>query len=264
MLTIFFASLGFATPAQNTAINVFLALGLFSIGIPHGAVDHLLESGVWDNKYGIRFIITYIFKAAIMAAVWLFYPVPALVIFIMFSAFHFGEADGKQWGLGKLESLTWGVYFISFMLCSHHQETTAIIKEMGITYACPSLPFYSLLPCVVWAAVKRSTTLALTTLWLTLAVTLPLTAVFGLYFIGQHSFTSWQHICAKLQSSSRVVWMNALPFNLTAWIFFVLYLWLWPHLQFTSQSLTGAFFIFIACISFPHVIEMHGMYKRIN
>ncbi|MFM8178190.1 MAG: Brp/Blh family beta-carotene 15,15'-dioxygenase [Candidatus Kapaibacterium sp.] len=262
ILTILLSALGYGSSLQSTVIDVLLVAGLITVGIPHGAVDHLLDSGMWHMRRTPLFIVKYLLKAAVMVGVWIVLPQPALLFFLLYSAVHFGEADGKQWGFSMTESVLWGCSLMLFILGTHSGETTNIIRTMGTQVAFPALPFYALLPWLGWAVVRRSTTLAITVMWLSAATMLPLLAVFGMYFIGQHSFTGWMHICAKLERPQWKVWLHALPFNIGAWLLLGIFLQLWPHASLSIDAARGAFFIFVGCLSFPHVIEMHGMYRK--
>lgn len=264
ILTILLAALGYGSPLQHMVIGVLLVVGLITIGIPHGAVDHLLDSGMWHMRHTPLFIVKYLLKAAIMAGLWVLVPQPALLFFLLYSAVHFGEADGKHWGFTTMESVLWGFSLLLFILGTHSAETTSIIRTMGTQAAFPELPFYSLLPWLGWAVVRRSTTLAITVMWLSAASMLPLLAVFGMYFIGQHSFTGWMHVCAKLKRPHLNVWLHALPFNVGAWLLLGVFFVLRPYASLGADAARGAFFIFLACLSFPHVIEMHGMYRKLR
>jgi hypothetical protein len=92
---------------------------------------------------------------------------------------------------------------------------------------------------------------------------LPLLFAFGLYFIGQHSHVSWSQIQQHLKMSHRSIWLHALPFHAGAWILLFLFFYLWPSTQQgISAGTWGLFFIFIACISFPHVMAMQTVYRK--
>jgi hypothetical protein len=94
---------------------------------------------------------------------------------------------------------------------------------------------------------------------------LPLLFAFGLYFIGQHSITSWQHISTHLKLKHQKIWLQALPFHAGAWLILLLFLYFYPsNDSFTSTDKRqwGIFFIFIACISLPHVISMQSVYSK--
>jgi hypothetical protein len=103
----------------------------------------------------------------------------------------------------------------------------------------------------------------LTVLWLILSSQLPLMLSFGLYFIGQHSFTSWAQICRHLNLSHKKVWLHALPFHLGGWLLLAGFLLLWPvHHSEIAMNRWAVFFIFIACISLPHTISMKVVYSK--
>jgi hypothetical protein len=63
--------------------------------------------------------------------------------------------------------------------------------------------------------------------------------------------------------SHRSIWLHALPFHAGAWILLFLFFYLWPSTQQgISAGTWGLFFIFIACISFPHVMAMQTVYRK--
>lgn len=265
LFTLILFLLGNDTNMQNFIGYGALFIGLIYVGIPHGAVDHLLETGHWDVKKAPRFIIGYLLQIAAMGILWYLFPTLALLIFIGYSSWHFGQADGKQWQLSSLLSLMWGVSILLYILGTHTHETNIITSTIGQLTIPWELPFWSLLPWLAWSLVNKKIPMVFTIIWLTISSQLPLLFAFGLYFIGQHSLTSWNHISAHLKESNWRIWLKALPFHLGAWLLLMLFYFLWST-PFTpvSYELThwGTFFIFIACISFPHAISMHFMYRQ--
>jgi len=118
-----------------------------------------------------------------------------------------------------------------------------------------TLAFYALL--------TRNIHFALTVLWMSLSSFLPLILAFGLFFIGQHSFTSWVQICRHLNMSQKKVWLQSLPFHLAAWLFMAAFLLLWPlNNSEVTMNRWAVFFIFIASISLPHTILMKTVYAK--
>lgn len=256
--------LGFKDSVQQTAGYSLLLLGLIAVGIPHGAVDHLLETGNWQSKKTVPFIGSYLFQMLLMALLWLLWPSLALVGFVVYSAWHFGQADGVQWKLTKGFSFLWGASVLFYILGTHRSDTNAITEMIGSLSLPFSLPYWSLLPWAIWAVVKKKSAMLVTVIWLTLSSQLPLLFAFGLYFIGQHSLTSWGHIANHLQMSHKRIWLQSLPFHAGAWSLLLLFYFFWPlsgPWAVASVSKWGVFFIFIACISFPHAVSMHAMYK---
>lgn len=89
----------FISSQAAIGLTVFLIL---LIGIPHGAIDHVLYENCARNlprKSGIHiaadhilyFYWNYLMIMAIWAAVWITIPEAALLSFLVVSAYHFGE-----------------------------------------------------------------------------------------------------------------------------------------------------------------------------
>ncbi len=263
LLTLLLLILGTYTSVQKEIGYALLVAGLLVVGIPHGAVDHLLETGTLDLKKTPLFIAKYLVWMGLMALVWVYSPMLALLSFLLYSAWHFGEADGKKWRFSPSFSLLWGSSVLLYILGTHAAETTAILSSMKVIVSIPSLPLWALLPWAIWGIINKQFGFILTLIWLSLSSALPLLFSFGLYFIGQHSIHGWKHIQMHLNWSHQKIWLQALPFHAGAWFLLGLFYWLWPSAGIAQDSSPwGLFFIFIACISFPHVIAMHGMYKK--
>lgn len=71
---------------------VLFASILLTIGIPHGALDHLLLNPKISNKGLVKFILKYLAIIVVYLVVWIFLPVPALLVFLLMSAYHFGQS----------------------------------------------------------------------------------------------------------------------------------------------------------------------------
>jgi cell division protein FtsW (lipid II flippase) len=93
---------------------------------------------------------------------------------------------------------------------------------------------------------------------------LPLIAAFSLYFICQHSVNAWQDLKNGLNLNSLQLYKQALPYLLGAIIVFVFILMFNPIKDYSRMTVISSFFIFLSCISLPHVILMHVFYKQSN
>lgn len=262
LLTVSLLLLGTTTQLQNLVAYTLLAFGMLWVGFPHGAVDHLLQQSAASKLKLPLFVLSYLAQAALVGVVWLLFPPIALIGFVVYSAWHFGEADGLLWRLSKPLSFVWGASVLLYILGTHTDETNVILMQIGELDFPLELPLWAIAPWALYAWHKRKYGLLLTTLWLMLASGLPLLLAFGLYFIGQHSLTGWQHLQERLQLKPRQLWMQALPFHLGAWLLLLVFYFFWPEGQpWSGLSRWGLFFIFLSCISFPHVLAMHTWYK---
>lgn len=240
-------------------------IGLITVGIPHGALDHLIESGRFEMRKAPFFILKYLLLTAFMALFWYCFPQFSLLFFLIFSAWHFGQADGRNWHFGTLFSALWGFFVLYYLLSTHEEEANQIMLNLANISIPLGIPFWAILPWFIWAFIRRNLPFALTLIWLMLSCNLPLIVSFGLYFIGQHSFSGWNHLRTHLQLSHRQMWFYALPFHIGAWLILMVFIYLNANAQtFSGLNFWPLFFVFIACISFPHSIFMNAVYFNRN
>lgn len=240
-----------------------LFLGFLSIGIPHWAVDHLIETKKWNNTKILSFILYYLILMLLIVGVWVAAPEFALILFLVYSMWHFGQTDGKIWGFSNILSFAWWASLLIFILATHKTEANMILENIWSISVPFELPFWSLLPWVIFALYTKNILFSITLLWLTLTSFIPLLFAFWLYFIGQHSYTWWRHIQVYLKKNSAQIWIQAFPYHASAWVMLGLFSLFWPNITGNwAWSFWWLFFIFISCISFPHVIVMSRMYYQ--
>ncbi len=260
-------------PELFTGVQVVVfSLGLLSIGIPHGALDHLLETGNLQFKVGIGFVVKYLGAGAAYLLLWLAAPSLALLFFLLFSAWHFGEGDMQQFAPERpaaVKNFLWGIIVLVTIICSHASEATVLLNNMGVflpglnPVAEKTIPWLLIFFTSCWGIAERRPAMVLSALLLAVSIPLPLLTSFGLYFIGQHSLNTWDHLKKGFQADSFSLYRKALPFTAGALLIFLLSLaglnagW---FEAFNGHAVT-VFFVFISCISFPHVIAMHGFYR---
>lgn len=241
-----------------------LAIGMLLFGIPHGALDHLhaLESA--SRKSLMAYILKYLGLSALILLLFWLSPVLGLLLFLAYSAWHFGEADFSYWGLkNNVAAVLWGVYFLGALLLSHSQEVITVIREMAVPVTInQSLPesfamtwtitggFFFL----VW---KKQAVIFYGMLTLMLLQWLPIIPAFAIFFIAQHSFHGWTMLKKALPDSDMQLWKKALPFTIGAIALSVLMIF------FTEVS-WGQGFIFFAALGFPHVVLMYQLEKKLR
>ena len=236
---------------------------MITIGIPHGAVDHLLETGKWEYKKSPGFIIKYLFLSFIVLALWYWIPALGLILFLVYSSWHFGQADAKVFGLSVISSFLWGTSVLLYIVGTHQTETNQILAFMGGVLFPVAIPKWTISAWIIIALYKKNPSFLITICWLTLASFLPLIISFSLYFIGQHSYSSWLQLKSHLKMDNKKIWLNSLPFHGAAWLMLAILYLIAPENESSGiQKYAGQFFIFIACISFPHVIYMQTVYKK--
>lgn len=253
---------------------LLLVVGLLWIGIPHGALDHILST---DKKTSLPiFIVNYLLIMMIYLVFWYFFPIISLIIFIIYSSFHFGESELIQNKeqinslFNYLKAFLLGLCILIFIMSTHLQESIRIISKIdnGTSFTLFLLVFKSWAIIGSFASIgyillkylqSKSSTLLGILFLLVLGIQVPLSMAFGFYFIIQHSYNAWSHLQKGLNLNSRALYLKSLPFTFGALIIFFLMAFLLNN----SNDLAGIwaiFFVFIACISLPHFIMMHLFY----
>jgi lycopene beta-cyclase len=239
-----------------------LLLGLIAIGIPHGALDHLVESCVFGTKRFLNFLGLYLLMMGLMATIWMFHPTLALLIFLIYSAIHFGQTDGIEWGMSNIVSWIWGGTLLFYILGSHQEEASLILASLGYAGTIPSANVFIFVPWFLIALYHKQWSMFITLTWLSLTAMVPLIYAFGLYFIFQHSALGWGHLRQRLKLTHFQMWKQSLVFQLGAWIFLLVYMYYWPLNSMNNEVGWSVFFIFLSSLSFPHVLAMLRFYNR--
>jgi Brp/Blh family beta-carotene 15,15'-monooxygenase len=250
------------SPAYTVLANLTMGLGLLMVGLPHGAVDHLLQTGLFRKVPTPAMILTYLGLGGLMLWFWFLWPWWSLLFFVGYSAWHFGQADGRSWGLNPLESLAWGLSVLAHLTGTHAEETRSMVKAMTHQDLTWSLAPWWIMLWTLFAVFRSKSALVWISLGLLASSYLPLMHAFALYFLGQHSRTGWQDLRQGLQRSSASLWWAALPFHAGAWLLLGLFYAFRDRLPALDFGLEGSFFVFLACLSFPHVVTMHRFYGR--
>jgi lycopene beta-cyclase len=254
---------------MENAAWMAVGIGLFTIGIPHGALDHLVHLKPLKNLPLLRFIVLYLFAMGVCAAIWWLQADLALLFFLGYTAWHFGQADLRETGdHNPFTAAAWGVFVLCALLLPHAGEAYPIIQSIGAAKSSTAFAFFSTIPATsilpatacagtAIAALSKSRQQFLPATAVLLAGTqLPLLQAFAVYFIAQHSLNGWKHLQADLQLNSARMWMHALPFTLGA-----LLLGTTAFLLLETPPV-GLFFVALSCLSFPHVVAMHRFYTR--
>jgi len=252
---------------------ILFSTGFLAVGLPHGAVDHLLESGVDVKGMKISFIMKYLGVSFIFLLLWILSADSALLFFLAYSIWHFGQCDFQEWipeRSNTMKNILWGTLLFGILLIGHQEETNRILSALH-TFEFPFTDELAVLITqmllvfsFVWSVVERKASFFLTVCLLYVGCQLPLLSAFSLYFIGQHSLNGWRHLKIGLKTNNQTLYLKSLPFNLGAIGLLVVTYWLSEnYFQFISPvEMASIFFVFLSCISFPHIIWMHKFYQK--
>ena len=253
-----------------------LFLGFLGIGIPHGALDHMLSK---NKKTTVSiFVFNYLIIMATFLLLWYLFPMFSLFIFVAYSAFHFGESELIQNNekinavFKYFKAFLLGLSILIFIISTHLVESIGIVSKIigGTDLLHFSLQFKSWaligsIASISWIILNLLRSRSISSfgilILVVLGIPIPLSMAFGLYFIIQHSFNAWSHLKTGLNLSSRDLYQKSFPFTFGALLIF----FLMAFFLNASTEIAGfwaIFFVFIACISMPHFILMHLFYAK--
>lgn len=251
-----------------------LAIGLLFPGIPHGALDHLAHRQNLSLGPLARFTLQYLTAVVLIFMLWWWFPGLGLLSFLLYSAWHFGETDLRDWQLytpGR--AFLWGSAVLATLLLAHPEQLGAFLKALhlpalnmaqwsGPFNAPASLALVALV--MLWlsfpAAGRRQAWP--TVLVLFLGLFLPLLLAFGLYFVTLHSFRGWRHLRTALKKDDLALMRQAAPFSLGAFAIGIAGYFLAQSRGWSPELWWPWLFVFVAAISAPHIWIMHRLYRR--
>jgi Brp/Blh family beta-carotene 15,15'-monooxygenase len=274
-LTIYFALTLIGNPFSEIYMYSLIAIGLLLIGIPHGAVDHLLKK---DSRPLIYFIAKYLLLMALNFILWIYSPKFALALFLLYSSFHFGESELQRLAeklhtlKASLKGTLVGALILFIVVIGHWQESILLLKNIDglwpeniLNIQVNSFSLYASIAsafiCLYLCLQQNKKHFLRLSLLLFIGLFLPLIAAFSLYFICQHSFNAWQDLKTGLSLSSIQLHKKAWPYLLGAIAFFACILVFNSVQEILLKNIWSNFFIFLSCISLPHVFFMHGFYQ---
>lgn len=251
---------------------------IFLFGILHGANDLALFQKISATKKSISLQkLTLYYIGIVIFGALLFYSIPivALLLFIFFSSYHFGE---QHWNtIETKEKNSWitlfqtiyGLFIFSLLFSFHEIEVEKIIYQITTT-SIEQLDFKWITICIGLlmiasgikvnsVSMKFKSEIVVNIFYLIVFAIIFKTAdlvwAFAIYFVIWHSLSSIEEQINYLYGSFtlknfRSYFISAFPYWITSLIgIFILYF------IFKDKELFNAlFFSFLAAITFPHTI----------
>lgn len=291
LLSVLIAGLWVAIGGSELEIGIFVVL-MISTGIPHGATDHVIDRFHKAQQgspfsWG-KFLTTYLGAMGLYGVAWYVFPLLSLTIFILISAYHFGQSQlmfirtGENDLLKQLAYLCWGLLILGGIIGFHPVASGEILAVLLDQHLITSWQQYVY---VVMVGSGGVLTLILWRFWqkgflntrelaieaghivflLGLAYSTSLLISFSIYFGLWHSLSSISHeIQIFKEANADFRWKNfvqyALPFSLMSFVGIGLLIW-------GGQMLSAVispyllFFIAISTLTLPHMVFMQGFYQ---
>jgi len=283
----------------NSVTNVICLFLILTIGISHGALDHLKGQKilkVLKIKNSLLFYIAYILLGSLIIILWFLFPTFTLVIFLIVACFHFGKEDTeflfkekKSWH--NLIFLLKGLIIIVAPLITHNEETWKIFLalgadilfltrfiEVGSSGIPDALSNLLYLTCFGHLAVlfilvdsgednnKNIFLLDFIPIVLLNSAFTPLIA-FTLYFCFIHSFKHSVSLINKLdnknfRAGTKKFIKKAAPLTIVTGIIFLVGLAILTNYYVLNDAILKVIFIGLASLTFPHILLEYLLEKN--
>lgn len=282
-----FASLWFTSIFTSETL-LFLGFALImSFGILHGSNDILLETSFKkqkkSNKSVIRFLFFYIFIIAVSVLIFYLYPFLALVLFILFSSFHFGEQHWENRHLGIDNNLSWllmffyGFFVLNLLFILNINDVIIIIEAItNFNLSTFYIKLVFIISFIIFSVftiyllfkseIIKKTILREVFYLVLFAIIFKVSNLiwgFTIYFIFWHSLPSIYEqinfIYGKYNKKNVINYFrNAFPY----WIISLVGIFIVYFIFKDTKIFHAIFFSFLAAITFPHTLIINKMHKN--
>ncbi|MGB1020476.1 MAG: Brp/Blh family beta-carotene 15,15'-dioxygenase [Flavobacteriaceae bacterium] len=260
--------------------NILGLLFTLGIGLLHGANDLKIiqQFSIVQTNSTSNYFIIYIGVVLLGGVLFYWIPQTALPLFVIVSAFHFGE---QHWEirLNKISNkrifyLCYGGFIFSLLFFLQAGPSSAIIKqivEFDISFQIWKITLIVfgaiLLLCFLFYKPLR-----LFILWESLLLVLltfvfwkgSLLLAFATYFVFWHSLPSLQSQMQYLYGSANYrAWWNYFKSGALYWSLALTSLGIaYGLIDFSQPYFLSLFFVFLAAITFPHALVMELMFGK--
>ena len=282
-LCIFLSAFEFLRNDDPLIICLFLIL---SLGISHGALDHLKGAKllkIYNYRSTLLFYVSYIFVGLSVIIFWLIFPKLILMIFLIVASYHFGKEDSE---FIKSSSNFEFIYFlkgcviIAAPLIFHKSETLAIFEYLNFEISESFLINNYFLWLILILGFIANILISLSQNFETKSLLLmdyisililnyflnPLLA-FTIYFCFLHSARHSFKLSNELNNKSLIegfkkFTLKAIPLTILTAILFVISLIILKNYYVLDNAISKIIFIGLASLTFPHILLEYLLEKN--
>lgn len=281
VLNFFLVWIGFYLPEQiKTSIGL---LGILSIGLIHGSNDIFLIKNIQRQQSILKYIFYYsLFIISFTVAFYLI-PIVSLPVFILASAYHFGEQHWQKAFLKapnyikQLFFICYGNLVIGMILYFDQVESTTIIENLSGFVVNESIYLFNILVSLILTSISfilcakkinsKASTIVLNIFYLLLfTATFYVSGLiwsFALYFVLWHSLPSLKdQIDFSFGSFNFQNLLMYLKQSFVYWLISIIGLIVFYFLLKDTKYILSILFAFIASVTIPHVFVVKKMFEK--
>ncbi|WP_246046861.1 Brp/Blh family beta-carotene 15,15'-dioxygenase [Hyunsoonleella aestuarii] len=263
---------------------IFGFILIFSFGILHGSNDILLINSITTKKEKYSFfkvLVTYLLTVLSAVIIFYFFPLVGLILFIMLSAYHFGEQhwEGKLSNISKIVKdiyyLIYGLLLLHLLFILNTDDVIEVVFSISGYTISKDLIIYSFaFNCFVFISLTTFFFLKFSSFQKTIIIELFLLLIFAIifkvstliwgftiYFVFWHSIPSlFEQVTfiygAFNKKNVSSYCLKAIPYWLLSLIGILIVYFIFKE----EKIFYAIFFSFIAAVTFPHALIINKMF----
>jgi Brp/Blh family beta-carotene 15,15'-monooxygenase len=272
-------------PLSDRVVNSVCILSILLIGIPHGAIDHKIHLAISKKNSVSNYIIRYLLISVGYLIWWLLMPLKAFILFILLSAYHFGQElieDNAASIKLPITYMFWGSIILIIPLLLNLAEIDTYIRAItGISFfninsnlililiiTLFTLTFLDLIRIVKKGIISKSAAFNLIVFAIYISLSyliLPFLIAFTFYFILFHSSNALTHQYLWFKSYDENYSIKKFIQDLSLLSIIAITGIILITLLLDPQSWVTVFsyiFIFISLLTLPHSMVFDQLYAK--
>ncbi|MEC4005848.1 Brp/Blh family beta-carotene 15,15'-dioxygenase [Flavobacterium sp. SUN052] len=280
-----FLSLWIVSYLKTDAENIIGFFLIFSFGILHGANDLVIINHLKIKKEQkfVQILISYIVLVLFAAVIFIIIPSLALLLFIVVSAYHFGEQHWQELINSKPKWLTfffkfnYGMVILFLLFYFHEQEVQIIIQaitsykiELKLISSFLIIQIITLAVLFLYFSLKslnfKQNCIIELFLFVMISILFKIGSLiwgFTIYFIFWHSIPSLYDqitfLYGKYSFSNFILYFKS---AFIYWLISLLGIVILYYFFKDKKIFDAIFFSFLAAITFPHAWVISKMFKK--
>ena len=263
---------------KNNNLLIFSLFLILSLGISHGALDHIKGRKlvkILNYKSTISFYILYIFIGLSIIFLWVIFPKILLFVFLIVASFHFGKEDSEFISYRSNQDLVYflkGSLVITAPLLFHKAETLDIFNNLNFDISQSFLISNEILCLFIIISffsnilisnnkqieIKSILIMDFMSILLLNYFLNPVLA-FTMYFCFLHSIRHSFKLSNELNKNNFIKGfkefiIKAMPLTILTAILFLIFLFFLKNYYFLDSAISKVIFIGLASLTFPHIL----------
>lgn len=244
------------------------AIAIALLGVPHGSLDlHLLST----KQQRIRELTVYLGSIAAVLALWCLVPTGMLLVFLLNSAWHFGDCDLRMTSRWRVPAaLIYGSAVLLLVVDPADASVTWILRELvgqqASTLAAYDLAHIRMAAAVativlplVGQSIDRPAVLLRSICVVLVAVLVPSLLAFTWYFAVVHAWTSMSSLRHHLDAEHPWSWGKTLraaaPLTMLTYAGIAV-----AAIAFSQTAILTMLFVVLSALTVPHSRLFHRVY----